>query len=173
MFSIFSKKKGPTVTDLVWIHTADCRAAIGTWLNNNPQGHVLTWFDEEVKVIKAAVPAHADCVMQAQQATKADIGQQPVLFAGHYPLRETEIEVGEQLELSKMLVYAALDAPLFLQFGGQKIIDLMRQMGMKEHESVENGLITSAIQKAQDKLKDKAGQEITATSETEWLRLNL
>lgn len=66
-----------------------------------------------------------------------------------------------------------MDEPLFLHLGGERMIQLMQQMGMKEDEPVEHSLITNAIHNAQEKLAKKVTVEHTAGSMEEWFSKNI
>jgi preprotein translocase subunit SecA len=56
-------------------------------------------------------------------------------------LQFKEQELYEKLGLTKVTLYSSLDEPLFTHFGGDKITNLVKQMGMKEDEAIEHALI--------------------------------
>jgi hypothetical protein len=175
MFSFLSKGSGPEVTDKVWLSTAAMQAGIAQWLTEHAGGLVIAWFRNDYAALVKALPEGvAGRVMLAERITSADVtpGRQ-LLMAGHYPLQTGESAFAEGLGLKKLLVYSALDSPLFSRFGGAKIIEAARGMGVKEHEGIEHFLVSSAIKKTQSKIVDKVTNELSAHSEEEWMRLNL
>lgn len=174
MFSLFGKKNGPDTTDKVWMSTAAMQAGLGRWLGEQINGLVAVWFRDDKNQLQQALPEPLrDRVVLADQLTEQDVTSKHILFAGHYPLHQTEAALAEKLGMKKMLVHSALDSPLFKRFGGDKIIEVARGMGMKEDEAIEHFLVSSAIGKTQGKISDKVSNELLANSEAEWMSLNL
>ena len=75
--------------------------------------------------------------------------------------------------LAKVVVYSSLTDPLFIQFGGEKIVEVLRKLGMDKNESIEHNMITTAIAKAQEKIAQKVQFEQTANSQEEWINRNM
>lgn len=174
MFSLFGKKSGPDVTDKVWMSTEAMQQGLGKWLGEQPNGIVAVWFQKDKEALQAVLPeALADRLVLADQLTPDHVGAKLILFAGHYPLQQVEAELGEKIGLKKMLIHSSLTSPLFKHFGGDKIIEVARGMGMKEDEAIEHFLVSSAITKTQGKIADKVSNEQLANSEEEWMQLNL
>lgn len=84
-----------------------------------------------------------------------------------------EKELYASFALKEVHVYSSLDEPLFMHFGGEKIIGLLNKLGMKEDEPLENTLITKALHNAQEKIAAKVNLEQGALSQAEWFRKNL
>lgn len=174
MFSLFGKKSGPDVTDKVWMSTAAMHSGLSKWLQEQPNGLIAVWFQRDKETLQAALPeAVASKVVLADQLTPDQVASRIILFAGHYPLHSVETALAEKIGIKKMLVHSSLASPLFKHFGGDKIIDTARSMGMKEDEAIEHFLVSSAITKTQGKIADKVTNEMLANSEEEWMRLNL
>ena len=74
---------------------------------------------------------------------------------------------------SSQIVYSAMDEPLFKHFGSDKMIPLIKLMGMKESESIEHSYVTESIVKGQKKIADKVMVEQSANSQDEWMERNL
>jgi preprotein translocase subunit SecA len=72
-----------------------------------------------------------------------------------------------------VLIYSALDDALFLQFGGERIRDMMTKMGMTATEPLEHTMISSAIARAQEKLEKKVSLEQAAHNAKAWLEKNI
>jgi preprotein translocase subunit SecA len=76
------------------------------------------------------------------------------------------------LNLQDVQVWSALDEPLFKHFGSDKIIQMMKQLGMKEDVAIEHNMISKAIQNAQEKISKKVLIDQAASSQEEWLKKN-
>jgi preprotein translocase subunit SecA len=66
-----------------------------------------------------------------------------------------------------------MDEPLFKHFGSDKMIPLIKLLGMKESESIEHSYVTESITKGQKKIADKVIVEQSANSQGEWMERNL
>lgn len=95
-----------------------------------------------------------------------------VVFVEHYPLSKPETDLFSRLRLKEIPVLSALDEPIFMMFGGERTIELMKKLGMDEHESVAHSMITSSIKNAQRKLEEKVPFEKKASSMQEWFEVN-
>ena len=87
-------------------------------------------------------------------------------------LQFKEQELYEKLGLTKVTLYSSLDEPLFTHFGGNKISNLVKQMGMKEDEAIEHAL-TSSIKNAQEKINSKVSFDQSGHSQADWFCKNL
>jgi preprotein translocase subunit SecA len=58
-------------------------------------------------------------------------------------------------------------------FGGEKLITMMQNMGMKKDEAIEHTLITQSIANAQEKIEAKVSIEQSTRSQAEWMERNL
>ncbi|MFN3315609.1 MAG: hypothetical protein ACK40K_02270 [Raineya sp.] len=99
-----------------------------------------------------------------------------VLFAEHYPLNEPEEEVLHKISdisfRAKAYAYTDFEDGLLKQFDGERILEMMKKMGMNEHESISHSLVSKAIKEAKKKVSEKVRHEQTATSSQEWFRKN-
>lgn len=171
MFSFFkSSGSNVKVVDKVWMTSAArlqaCRALHGA----NSQCLFLVWFEESAIALKQVVPE--DAVVLAGNVEIQKTQNRMLVFAEHYPLRKTEDELYKRLNLNEVNVLSALDEPLFSFFGGERIQEMMRRMGMDEHELVGHNMITSAIKRAQQKLEQRVISEQKANSQQKWFELN-
>lgn len=178
MFGLFKKKSNPdeiTVTDKVVI---DEQAKLAVLLNawqQAPQSVIVCWFEDSLDKISAYMNANNRepvPVMLMRDALTAQRGGRPPLFAEHYPLRSKEIAAYHELHIERAVVYSSLREPLFRQFGGDKIIHVMQQLGMKETELIEHSMISNAIRKAQEKIEQKTTLDQSARSQEEWIEKN-
>lgn len=176
MFGLFKKKSGGiTVTDKVVIElTAKYKQLLNTWQADKTQVFVC-WFEEsldEATAYMQAAGAPDFPLMLAREFRNARIAGKPVIFTEHYPLRSKEEELWQAAGLQQVTVYAALREPLFSRFGGDKIIQVMLQLGMKEDELIEHSMISSSIKKAQEKIEKQITTENTARSQESWINSN-
>lgn len=177
MFNFFGKKTGgKKINDIVWAtEEYKLKGLVEEW-KKSPGFIIVCWFEDTVRKIESIFQTEINetvPVYTTRQLHAAIIKDKPLFFAEHYPLRKKEEELFEQLPVEKITVYSALNEPLFLHFGGEKIIQLMKQLGMNESESIKNDLITKAIIRAQEKIEGKVSFEISAHSQKEWLEKNL
>lgn len=101
-----------------------------------------------------------------------------LIFAEHYPLLSKEQPVLERIaSLSdtdlKVCFYMSLDEPLMKKFGSDRIIELMKKMGMQEDEAIEHSMISSALSNAQKKLDAKVQTDAKSSSAEEWFKRNV
>ena len=93
---------------------------------------------------------------------------------GH-PLNQNakELEMIKDWTTEKIIVYSAMDEPLFKYFGSDKLIPLMKMMGMKEDEVIEHSMVTKSIIKGQEKIAEKVSSEYQASSQGDWMKKNI
>ena len=177
MFNFFGKKPSKiVVTDKIWISKEIKWQACINQVMNEKDTIIAMWFDEAFSELETFFSGHGittDRILLVRELAPNYIRNNQLIFAGHYPLLSKEQELYEKLGLSHVTVYSSLDEPLFTHFGGDKIIALVKQMGMKEEEALENPLITSAINKAQEKIRSQVSFDQSAHSQADWFRKNL
>jgi preprotein translocase subunit SecA len=62
---------------------------------------------------------------------------------------------------------------LFKYFGGDKMIEIVHSMGMKDNEPLQHPLITSALKNAQEKIEKKIVIEQNALTQSDWFKRNV
>lgn len=134
----------------------------------------VVWFEETFHQFQTALglPEHSPNLALAQDLTKTMVVNRLLIFCEHYPLRKAEQHLFLQLNLQEAVVISSLDEPLFEKFGGEKLTELMKRMGMKENEEIAHSMITKSIQRAQEKIADKIATDRKAISQQEWFALN-
>jgi hypothetical protein len=100
------------------------------------------------------------------------VNRTPV-FVEHYPLHSKEMDLVKNWNAGKIVVYSAMDEPLFKHFGSEKLLPLMKMLGMKESEVIEHQLVSKSIIKGQEKIAKQVSMEQSATSQEEWMRKNI
>jgi len=178
MFGLFKKKNDSdtvTVTDKVVIsEPAKLAVLLEAW-NKQPQSVIVCWFEESLEKITAYMNEHSAAavpVLLVRDALTAQRAGRTPIFAEHYPLLSKEQDAYRAMHLEKAVVYSSLREPLFNQFGGERIIQVMVQLGMKDNELIEHSMISSAIRKAQDKIEQKTALDHLARSQEEWIEKN-
>jgi hypothetical protein len=137
---------------------------------------IICWFNGTLHQIESHFnreTARNPILLIANQVHTAEIKDKPVVFAEHYPLRNKEEELFQRLSLTEITIHSALDEPLFDHFGGAKIVQMMKQLGMKENDPVQHKMITQSITNAQEKIAKKLDTEQLASSQREWMQKNI
>jgi hypothetical protein len=171
MFNLFGKKSGSVkIIDKIWMSETAKQNAIRAEAQKSNEITWIYWFDETGEKIESAIDESLrHNLISARQVTSSQVGNSRVIFLEHYPLREKENQLFEKLKLSKAEIWSALDEPMFKAFGADRVITLMKQMGMKESESVEHEMISKSIRSAQDKFAKKTTLDHGARSQSDWL----
>ncbi len=172
MFGFGKKDKSVPVRDIIYIAKEAKYKALQDLLQNDKTCKVLCWFEATRRELHAYLPVDRkpEVLLASQYFYSPGTN---FVFAEHYPLKQAEQELYKILAIEKAVVYSALQEPLFTSFGGEKIIQMMLQMGMKEDESIEHNMISKAIENAQEKIEKKVLVEQRTTSPEEWLLMNL
>lgn len=154
---------------------AKFRGLFESWKNDNTTVFIC-WFEETFRSLSGFFSNAIDQpvpVFTAREAGSARLEDKQIIFAEHFPLSQKEEELFLRLNLSVVTIYSSLDEPLFTRFGGQKIGEMMKKLGMEETVSLENNMISNAIKTAQNKIAKKLVYEQSANSQADWLTKNL
>lgn len=173
MFSFF-KKKEPSVKIInkIWLtEYAKFKACLGM-LQNNSHLVFITWFTETFERLNNFLGEHGINNAVVMYRNIEATNNTNVVFVEHYPLMEKEQELFTKLNVTTVTVLTGLDEPLMQVFGGERIITLMKKMGMEDDEVIEHNMISSSIIKAQKKLAENITIENTANSQREWFAKN-
>ena len=174
MFNFSKNKKAETkVKDIIWINSDARWKGLEELWKKDPNTVFVFWFDETLDEAKSKISNDKIEFAPAREVNNHLIPKKPVIFAEHYPLQKKEQELFQQLQLKEVKVLSALDEPLFKRFGADKIVDMLKHMGMKENDPLENQMITNAIKNAQQKLEKQVVIEHSAQSQLSWLEKNL
>jgi len=99
-----------------------------------------------------------------------------VLFAEHYPLNQPEDEIlfklGQISLKTKAYGYIDFEDPILKLFGGEKILELLKKMGIKESESISHSLVSKSIKEAKKKIGEKLKNEQKGISVEDWFNKN-
>jgi hypothetical protein len=177
MFNLFKKKEGSVkVIDRIWMtQEAKWNALIDLW-KKDPEIIIIAWFNSSLHQLETLFTKETTTAVSfflARDIHSSELSGKKIIFAEHHPMRTKEQEIFGQWHLTEAIVHSALDEPLFKHFGGEKIIGMMKQMGMKEDSMIEHKMISSSIENAQEKIEKKVLTENTADSQQEWIERNL
>ena len=176
MFNLFKKiEKVVNVFDKVTISaTAKFKAMLSQWENDSNMAFVF-WFDESLRQAESFFINQATkpiALLSAKEAASSHLAGKNPVFGEHYPIRTKEEELFNKMKLQSVIVFSSLDEPLLKHFGGEKIIHLMKQLGMKEDEIIEHKMVSKAIRNAQDKIGKKVLVEQSAHTQQDWFEKN-
>jgi hypothetical protein len=177
MFNLFKKKEESVkVIDKIWMtQDAKWNGIINLWKKDR-EIVIIVWFNSSLQHLETLIAGEtisAPSLFLARDVHSSQLSGKKIVFAEHYPLRKKEQETFLQWHLNETVIYSGLDEPLFKHFGGDNIIKMMKQMGMKEDSIIEHKMISNAIENAQAKIEKKVLIENTANSQQEWLERNL
>lgn len=177
MFNLFKKKEpGIKLIDKVVIdESAKLNSLLLQW-NNNKDTAFIFWFDESLRLAESFFAGKTTMpviLLTTKEATSPKLAGQTPVFAEHYPLRQKEQELYSRMGLKTVQVFSSLKEPLFQRFGGEKIIEVMKRLGVKDDEIIEHNMISKAIQRAQGKIEKQVLIEQSAHSQDDWLKKNL
>lgn len=166
-----SQASGAKIIDKVWM-SADAKFnACKAMAEANPACVFICWFQATYNQLKGFLSE--ENLLLASQAASLSAPDRMIVFAEHHPLLRRETELFKLLNLKEVPVLSSLDEPLFGRFGGDKTIELMKKLGMKEDEVVGSNLITKALRNAQQKIEKQVVAEQEARSQYEWFDLHL
>ena len=180
LFNLFGKTEdgvpGRIFTDKVYISTEAKMNACLQLIKEQPNTFFIAWFADTAKKFKDFFQQNGidvSCINEARMIHSGKLSNHTPVFLEHYPLHEKELAMVEQWQEQKIIVYSAMDEPLFKHFGSDKMIPLIKLLGMKENESIEHSYVTESIIKGQQKIAARVTLEQTANSQGEWMERNL
>ena len=175
MFKLFNKGNRPNVTDKIFIHSKNKWPYCKKILEVSSKTVFIGWFDESIDELESyflQTNVQAS-VLKARAAYRSQIEGMQVVFIEHHPMKSKEDQLFDQLRLKNVIFLAAVDEPLLKYFGGEKLINIMESLGMKEEDPIEHKLITQSIVTAQKKIDAKVLIEQSTRSQAEWMQRNL
>lgn len=171
MFGLFGKKKkGLIVHDKIW---ATDKAKFTTCLasgKSDPKVLFVAWFEETRNNLQAYFREN-NFDSEVYLADRLGLMQQDrnFIFVEHHPLQTEEQRVAAHFGKEEITVFSSLAEPIFQLFGSDRIVDMMKKMGMKEDEMIEHQMISNSIIRAQEKIASESSLNISAKSQGEWL----
>lgn len=180
LFNLFGKKDANAdshiFNDQAYISMAAKMNACAHLAKTTQQTLFICWFADTAKAFKdffVQKGLSESFIIEAHHMHSSKISDKKPVFVEHYPLHEKEIELIKNWDEKNILVFSALDEPLFKYFGSDKIIPLLKMMGMREEEPVEHSMVTKSILNGQEKIAKLVSFEQAANSQEEWMEKNL
>jgi hypothetical protein len=180
LFNLFGKKEDETpesiFTDRTYMSVTAKTNACVALAKEQPGTLFICWFSETLKKLRTVFTDNGLdelTVIDAKQVHSGMLNNKTAVFAEHYPLPEKELALVEHWSLQKIIVYSSMDEPLFKHLGSEKMIPLMKLLGMKEDEMIEHSFVSKSIIKGQAKIAGMVSLEQPANSQEEWLEKNL
>jgi hypothetical protein len=179
VFNLFGKKEDNPegiFVDKTYITTVAKINACIALAKQQPNTLFICWFADTVKILRAAFLQQGLDelkIVDAKELRLATLQNKVPVFAEHYPLHSKEIKLVEQFTIEKAIVFSAMDEPLFKHFGSEKMIVLIKLLGMKEDEAIEHSAVTKYINRGQEKIAAVVTAEQFAQSQEEWMRKNV
>jgi len=180
LFNLFGKKDGDTekhiFVDRAYVSTAAKMNACAA-LAKKDQNHLfICWFPETAVKFREFFRNQGldeGLVMETRHIHASKLQDKIPVFVEHYPLHTKETELIKNWDKENILVFSALDEPLFKHFGSDKVIPMIKLLGMKEDEAIEHSMVTKSIIKGQEKIGELVGMEQSANSQAEWMTKNI
>ncbi len=176
-FNLFGKKeKGPSFSDRAYMTTSGKMNACVELAKSDPSTIFVCWFPDTARKFKTLFNENGleeNRVLETKNLHSGMLLNKTIVFTEHYPIHQKEIELVKNWTQNKYLVYNSLDEPLFKHFGSEKMLPIMKMLGMKEDEAIEHSMVTKSITRAQEKIGSKVNLEMTANSQQEWFVKNL
>ncbi len=174
--SLFSTNKNLIkIIDTIYVSsTSKCKACLNT-ATGNPTTIFIAWFPDMQQQLLNYFSQYSSIqplILLCRNVNSFNTKDKNIIFVEHYPLSQKETGLYTSLGLKEVHVYSSLDEPLFMHFGGERMIELLNKLGMKEDEPLENAIITKALHNAQEKIAAKVSLEQSALSQLEWFRKN-
>ena len=178
--NLFGKKEGNETDtifkDKVYVNSTGKMNACLQLAKIQPGIIFIAWFKQTAEMFKASFEKNGideSRILLAVTFDKTIVQKHQTVFLEHYPLNAKELELVNNWQLINMLVFSAMDEPLFKHFGSDKMIPLIKLFGMKESEAIEHSYVTESIVKGQGKIANKVITEQTADSQAEWMIKNM
>lgn len=175
LFNLFkSKASAVKIVDMVWMsEDAKLNGSLKLLLDF-PEATVISWFsDTQTKFRQFFLEKGIQKEVKVARTISSALLSDQIIFLEHYPLKSKEISLMQNWDVKKVIVLNSLDEPLFENFGSERIIGLMKTLGVKDDEAIENSMITSSIENAQEKLEKKVTFDNAANSSKEWFAKNI
>jgi hypothetical protein len=180
LFNLFGKKDNEAdnhvFIDRAYVSTTAKMMACAELAKKEPNHVFICWFADTATQFKEFFRQQEldeDLVTEIHYVHASKLINKIPVFAEHYPLHSRELDLIKNWEAKNIVVYSALDEALFRYFGSDKLIPLMKMLGMKEDEVIEHAMVTKSIIRGQQKIAEQVTVEQSAASQEEWMRKNI
>jgi hypothetical protein len=180
LFNLFGKKNeepdNHVFIDRAYVSTGAKMKACAELAKKEPNHVFICWFADTVTQFKEFFRQQGldeNLVTETHSLHASKLLHKIPVFVEHYPLHSKELELIKNWDAKNIVVYSALEEPLFKHFGSDKLIPLMKMLGMKEDEVIEHSMVTKSIIRGQEKIAEQVTLEQLSGSQEEWMRKNV
>ena len=180
LFNLFGKNENEAdnhvFVDKAYITSAAKMNACVALAKKEPDCLFICWFANTAVTYKEYFSQQGlkeNLITETNQLNASMLLNRKPVFVEHYPVHSKELELIKDWGTEKIIVFSAMDEPLFKHFGSEKLIPLMKMLGMKEEEVIEHHMVSKSIIKGQEKIAQQVTFEQPASSQEEWMRKNL
>ncbi len=174
MFNFFKKNKpSVAVRDFCFISEEYKLKALTDLALQEPQTIFLCWFSNTQKLLASHFEMKnlgAERVLLLQGSNYLKIGHRKLIMTEHHPNLQVEEDFYAQMNLSTVDYYNSLSEPIFKKAGSERIIDIMKKMGVRDDEAIQHTMISKSIRNVQEKMASSLDGFINASSQEEWIR---
>ena len=172
MFGLFNKApKGPIVIDKVWLSNRAKWNACVQMVKADPSVLLVAWFEETFHELQTNEGVGGNIIKADELSYDKTVGRL-VVFVEHYPLSSTELTLFTKVQLKEVPVLSSLEDPIFITFGGEQTIEIMKRLGVGDEEIIGHSMVTKSIRRAQEKIARTSRTDYPAKSSKEWFALN-
>lgn len=180
LFNLFGKKDDAAgdhvFVDRAYVSTGAKMNACAELARKEPNYIFICWFADTAAKFREFFRNQGideNRVIETHHLHASKLLNKTPVFVEHYPLHTKELELIKNWDTEKIVVYSAMDEPLFKHFGSDKLIPIMKMLGMKEDEVIEHNMVSKSIIKGQEKIAEKVTVDHSASSQAEWMSKNL
>lgn len=180
LFNLFGKKEdgadNHVFVDRAYITTAAKMNACAALARKEPDRLFICWFADTAVKFKEFFSQQGldgNLITETHHLNAPMLLNRKPVFVEHYPLHSKELELIKNWGAEKIIVFSAMDEPLFKHFGSEKLIPVMKMLGMKEDEVIEHNMVSSSIIKGQEKIAQQVTFDQSASSQEGWMRKNI
>ena len=180
LFNLFGKKDEAAddhiFTDKAYVSTNAKMNACAALARADAGAVFICWFPQTAQKFKDFFRQQGldeNRVWETQHVHTSKLADKNPVFVEHYPLHGKEIKLIKNWDKEKITVFSALDEPLFKHFGSDRVIPMVKMLGIKEDEAIEHSLVSKSIIKGQEKIAAMVDTEQLANSQAEWMTKNI
>lgn len=180
LFNLFGKKDGlsddPVFADRAYVSSAAKMNACADLARKGPGHLFICWFPDTAAKFREFFRQQGlneEFITETHHLYISKLLDKTPVFVEHYPLHAKEIELVKNWNKKNILVLSSLDEPLFKHFGSDRMIPLIKMLGMKEDEAIEHSMVSKSILKGQEKIAELVSLEQSANSQADWMKKNI
>ncbi len=176
LFNLFKKKHPSRFIDKTYGNLNAMKRACLELAKKEENVLFIAWFSDtanDFKRLFLAKELPEDRIIEVRNLHSAKVNLHRPVFLEHFPLYAKEEALVQNWDARQIDVYNSLDDGLLQHFGGERILTLMKQMGMHEDETIEHPLISKSIRRAQENIAEKVTIEQTTSSAGQWFQKNI